>query len=169
MPYGPFESRDEFLKWLMEREQSRDPWFYAIVNQRSHEALGMAAFMRADAKNGVVEIGHIWFAPALQRSRQSTETIYLLMRHAFEDLKVRRLEWKCDALNAPSRRAALRYGFSFEGIFRQHLVIKGRNRDTAWFAIIDGDWPRIRDGFAAWLKPQNFDGDGHQKAKLRTQ
>jgi Acetyltransferase (GNAT) domain len=106
-------------------------------------------------------------APALQRTRESTEAIYLMMRHAFEDLSVRRLEWKCDALNAPSRKAAERFGFAFEGIFRQHFIIKGRNRDTAWFAMIDKDWPKVRAGIEAWLSEENFDAEGRQRAGLR--
>lgn len=123
--------------------------------------------MRADPPNGVIEIGNIWMAPALQKTREATEAIYLMIRHAFDDLGVRRLEWKCDALNAPSRAAALRFGFAFEGIFKQHMIIKGRNRDTAWFAIIDKDWPIVKAGFEAWLSPGNFDGQGRQIAKLQ--
>ncbi len=134
MPYGPFTDFDEFANWMKEREAARDPWFYAFVRRDTSTPLGMGAFMRSDAKNGVIEIGHIWMAPALQRTREATEAIYLMIRHAFNDLGVRRLEWKCDALNAPSRAAALRFGFQFEGIFRQHYIVKGRNRDTAWFA-----------------------------------
>jgi RimJ/RimL family protein N-acetyltransferase len=167
MPYGPFSSKDEFMAWLRERQTSRDPWFYAYVNRATNQAVGMGAFMRADAKNGVIEIGHIWFSLALQKSREATEIIFLMMRHAFDDLGVRRLEWKCDALNAPSRKAALRFGFTFEGIFRQHLIVKGRNRDTAWFALIDKDWPRVKQGFEAWLAEGNFDAAGREKAKLR--
>jgi RimJ/RimL family protein N-acetyltransferase len=167
MPYGPFADDDAFLTWLKDREVARDPWFYAFVKRDTGESLGMGAFMRMDAANGVVEIGHIWMAPALQRTRESTEAIYLMMRHAFDDLGVRRLEWKCDALNAPSRKAAARFGFEFEGLFRQHVVVKGRNRDTAWFAIIDKDWPRIRAGFEAWLDEGNFDGAGRQKVGLK--
>ena len=127
----------------------------------------MGAFMRADPANGVIEIGNIWMAPALQQTRESTEAIYLMIRHAFDDLGVRRLEWKCDALNAPSRKAALRFGFQFEGIFRQHMIIKGRNRDTAWFAMIDKDWPKVRAGFEDWLKAENFDERGQQKKPLQ--
>jgi RimJ/RimL family protein N-acetyltransferase len=165
--YGPFASEEQFLGWLKDREAVRDPWFYGFVNASTGKAVGMGAFMRADAANGVIEIGHIWMSPALQRTREATEVIYLMMRHAFDDLGVRRLEWKCDALNAPSRRAALRFGFTFEGIFRQHFIVKGRNRDTAWFAIIDGDWPHVRQAFEAWLATENFDADGREKAKLR--
>jgi RimJ/RimL family protein N-acetyltransferase len=165
--YGPFPDEAEFLEWLKGREASRDPWFYAFVKRDTGKALGMGAFMRHDAANGVIEIGHIWMTPELQRTRESTETIYLMMRHAFDDLGVRRLEWKCDALNAPSRAAALRFGFSFEGIFRQHFIVKGRNRDTAWFAMINSEWPKAHAAFEAWLDEKNFDGEGRQKTKLK--
>jgi RimJ/RimL family protein N-acetyltransferase len=167
MAYGPFADEATFLTWLKDREAARDPWFYAFVKRDTGEALGMGAFMRLDTANGAIEIGNIWMAPALQRTRESTEAIYLMMRHAFEDLGVRRLEWKCDALNAPSRKAAERFGFAFEGIFRQHFIIKGRNRDTAWFAMIDKDWPKVREGFEAWLSERNFDAEGKQKVELK--
>ena len=127
----------------------------------------MGAFMRSDAPNGVIEIGHIWMSPGLQQTREATEVIFLMIRHCFDDLGVRRLEWKCDALNAPSRKAAKRFGFTFEGVFRQHLIVKGRNRDTAWFAILDKDWQLIRAGFERWLDLRNFDEKGRQKAKLQ--
>lgn len=165
--YGPFKDRADFDPYLKDKEASRDPWFYTFQNRTSGKALGVGSFMRLDAANGVIEIGHIWMAPALQRTRESTEAIYLMMKHAFDDLKVRRLEWKCDALNAPSRRAAQRFGFSFEGIFRQHFIVKGRNRDTAWFSIIDSEWPAIKAAFETWLKPSNFDQNAKEKAKLR--
>ena len=167
MAYGPFTTSEIFTEWLKQKQTSRDPWFYAFVNRESGAALGMGSFMRADPANGAIEIGNIWLAPPLQRTREGTEAIYLMMRHCFDDLGVRRLEWKCDALNAPSRRSALRYGFTFEGIFRQHFIIKGRNRDTAWFSMIDKEWPAIQAGFEAWLAPENFDQNGQEKAKLR--
>lgn len=167
MPYGPWESFEQFEAWLKEREASRDPWFYAFIRRDTGKPVGMGSFMRCDAPNGAIEIGHIWMSPALQQTREATEAIFLMIRHCFDDLGVRRLEWKCDALNAPSRKAALRFGFSFEGVFRQHLIVKGRNRDTAWFAIIDKDWPRVRAGFERWLRPENFDEKGRQKAKLQ--
>jgi RimJ/RimL family protein N-acetyltransferase len=167
MGYGPFESLEVFTAWLTGKEESRDPWFYAFIRRDMGKASGMGAFMRCDAANGAIEIGHIWMAPGLQRSREATEAIYLMIRHCFDDLGVRRLEWKCDALNAPSRRAAERFGFSFEGIFRQHMIVKGHNRDTAWYAMLDKDWHRVHAGFEAWLKPENFDESGQQMAKLR--
>ena len=167
MAYGPWQSFEQFETWLIEREASRDPWFYAFVRRDTGKAVGMGAFMRCDAAHGVIEIGHIWMSPGLQRSREATEAIFLMIRHCFDDLGVRRLEWKCDSLNAPSRKAAERFGFVFEGIFRQHFVIKGRNRDTAWYAMLDRDWPRVRQGFEVWLAAENFDGAGRQKAKLQ--
>jgi RimJ/RimL family protein N-acetyltransferase len=167
MGYGPFDSEVEFLCWLEDRETSRDPWFYAFVNRATGKAMGMGAFMRLDKANGVIEIGHIWMSPALQKTREATEAIFLMIRHCFDDLGVRRLEWKCDSHNAASRHAAARFGFTFEGIFRQHMIVKGRNRDTAWYSMIDKEWPRIRDGFEAWLKSENFDEHGKEKAKLR--
>ncbi len=165
--YGPWESFEPFESWVKEREAARDPWFYAFIRREGHQPLGMGSFMRSDAANGVIEIGHIWMSPALQQTREATEAIFLMIRHCFDDLGVRRLEWKCDALNAPSRKAAERFGFSFEGVFRQHFIVKGRNRDTAWFAMLDKDWQRVRTGFEAWLKPENFDAMGKQKHKLQ--
>ena len=165
--YGPFASLEEFTEWVKAREAARDPWFYAFVRRDTGKAVGMGSFMRNDAANGVIEIGHIWMSPGLQQTREATETIYLMMRHCFDDLGVRRLEWKCDSLNAPSRKAADRFGFTYEGIFRQHYIIKRRNRDTAWYAMLDTEWPRARSAFEAWLKEDNFDDNGLQKAKLR--
>ncbi len=167
MPYGPFEFEATFLAWLTEREAARDPWFFAYVNKSGSAPQGMGAFMRADPKNAVIEIGNIWLAPDLQKTREATEVIFLMMQYAFEQLGVRRLEWKCDSLNHPSRHAALRFGFTFEGIFRQHMIIKTRNRDTAWFSMLDQEWPQIRSGFEAWLSSANFDSAGTQIARLR--
>lgn len=167
MGYGPFEDLEQFLTWLKTRETSSDPLSYAYVPKQTGRAAGMGAFMRLDAANGVIEIGHIWLSPRLQRTREATESIYLMIRHAFEDLGVRRLEWKCDALNMPSRRAADRFGFTFEGVFRQHFIVKGRNRDTAWYSIIDKEWGSVRRCFDRWLDPANFDSSGRQKGKLK--
>lgn len=166
MGYGPWESFETFEAWVRDREASRDPWFYAFVRRDTGQACGMGAFMRCDAPNGVIEIGHIWMSPGLQKTREATEAIFLMIRHCFDDLGVRRLEWKCDALNAPSRKAAARFGFAFEGIFRQHMIVKGRNRDTAWFAMLDKDWHRVRAGFERWLRPENFDEKGRQLSPL---
>ena len=143
-----------------------DPLHMAVV--RDGAAVGTAALMRIDPANGVIEIGHIHFAPRLQRTTAATEALFLLMRRAFDELGYRRLEWKCDSLNAPSRRAAARLGFAFEGIFRNALVTKERNRDTAWHAIAAQDWPAVRDGFERWMAPGNFDGQGRQIADLAT-
>jgi RimJ/RimL family protein N-acetyltransferase len=164
--YGPFESQQAFTEWLLERARSGDPLFYAVVDRASGQARGMASYMRIAPEHGVIEIGHIWFAPVLQRTRQATETIYLLARHAFDDLGYRRLEWKCDSLNEPSRRAAERFGFAYEGVFRKHMVVKDRNRDTAWFSIVDDEWPLRRAAFEAWLAPENFDPEGRQRRSL---
>jgi RimJ/RimL family protein N-acetyltransferase len=163
--YGPFADLASFRFWLAGCAQSSDPLFVTIVDTASGRASGMASFLRIAPADGVIEIGHIWFAPLLQRTRQATEAIFLLMREAFE-LGYRRLEWKCNALNEPSRRAALRFGFTFEGIFRQHMIVKGRNRDTAWFAMLDHEWPAIRAGFERWLAAENFDSSGNQRSKL---
>jgi RimJ/RimL family protein N-acetyltransferase len=163
--YGPFADLASFRTWLSGCAQSSDPLFVTIVDKVTGRASGMASFLRITPADGVIEIGHIWIAPAIQRTRQATEAIFLLMREAFE-LGYRRLEWKCNALNAPSRRAALRFGFTFEGIFRQHMIVKGRNRDTAWFAMLDHEWPPIRAAFERWLAPENFDAAGHERSKL---
>ena len=165
MPAAPFADAPAFQDWLISRAALRDPWFYAYVV--GNKALGMGAFMRADAANGAIEIGNILISKPMQQTRASTEATYLFMNHAFEFLKVRRFEWKCNALNAPSIAAAKRFGFTYEGTFRQHLIVKGRNRDTAWFSIIDSEWPRIKSGFEHWLDPSNFDDAGKQKAKLQ--
>lgn len=166
MAYGPFADRAEFLVWLGDRQASEDPLFFAAILKQTGEAAGMASYMRMAPEHGVIEAGNIWFAPALQRTRPATETIYLMIAHAFDELGSRRFEWKCDALNAASRRAAERFGFTFEGVFRQHMVIKGRNRDTAWYAILDHEWPRLREAFLAWLDDANFDDAGRQRRAL---
>ena len=145
--YGPFADDSEFRVWLEAREASRDPWFYALSAAIPARPPAWAPSCASTRANGVIEIGHIWMSPGLQKTREATEAIYLMMRHGFDELGVRRLEWKCDLLNAPSRKAAERFGFTFEGIFRQHFIIKGRNRDTAWFAMIDTEWPAMRGRF----------------------
>jgi RimJ/RimL family protein N-acetyltransferase len=166
MSYGPFAGLDEFTTWLKERAASSDPLFFAVVDLKSMLALGMASYLRIVPEHGVIEIGHIWFAPAIQRTRQATEAIFLLASHAFDELGYRRLEWKCNSLNESSRRAAERFGFTFEGVFRQHMIVKGRNRDTAWYSITDGEWPLRRAAFEAWLAADNFDGTGRQSRSL---
>ena len=168
LPYGPFEDPDAFHRWLSGLQGQQDPLFMTLRSTQAGAGLGlgMAAWMRCQPAQGVIEIGHIHLAPALQRSRAATEALYLMMRRVFDDWGYRRLEWKCDALNAPSRRAAERLGFRFEGIFRQHLVVKGRNRDTAWYSVIDREWPQLRLAFGQWLDEANFDDKGHQKRSL---
>jgi len=151
---------------LRAQEHDPDRLFFTLVPAAGGRASGVASYLRIVPEFGVIEVGNIWFGPALQRTAAATEAIYLLARHVFDDLGYRRLEWKCNALNAASRRAAERFGFTFEGVFREHMVIKGRNRDTAWYAIVDRDWPAIRDAFERWLDPENFDAAGAQRLRL---
>ncbi len=164
MSYGPFADAEQFTEWAREFMTTTDPFFYAwLVDGRP---LGFAAFMGITPDHGSIEIGHVALSRALRRTRAATEGFFLMIRHAFDVLGYRRLEWKCDALNAPSRAAAERLGFTFEGCFRQHLVLKGRSRDTAWYSITDGEWPAIRAGFDAWLRAENFDAEGRQRRGL---
>jgi RimJ/RimL family protein N-acetyltransferase len=165
LAYGPFSDSEEFMRWLDSRAPLDDPLTFAIIDRSAGVARGLASFMRIVPEHGVIEIGHIWLSPRLQRTRQATEAIYLMSRYAFE-LGNRRLEWKCDALNAASRKAAERFGFVFEGVFRQHMVIKGRNRDTAWYSITDSEWPSRQSAFEAWLSQENFDQSGRQRRAL---
>lgn len=160
-------SRDAFQPWLESAAKSEDPLYFTVVDKVTGKIAGRQTFMRIDAANGVVEIGNIlWNSPVAQKPA-ATEALFLFARHAFDDLGYRRFEWKCNDENEPSKRAALRFGFSFEGAFRQHLIVKGRNRDTAWFSMIDKDWPPIRQAFEEWLEPANFDADGRQKRRLQ--
>ena len=165
LPYGPFPDKPEFLAWLDERAASEDPLFMALVDHASDRAFGMSSFMRMVPDMGVIEIGHIWISTSFQRSRPATEAVCLMMGHVF-DLGYRRLEWKCNALNERSRRAAIRLGFTYEGIFRQHFVFKGRNRDSAWFSLLDGEWPRVKAAHHRWLASDNFDEEGRQRERL---
>lgn len=162
----PPADRSAFDTWLSGAAKTDDPFFYAVIDARTGRAEGRQALMRITPEHGVIEIGNILWGPRMARSRIATEALFLFARHAFRDLGYRRFEWKCDALNEPSRRAALRFGFSFEGVFSQHMVVKGRNRDTAWFAIIDRDWPRLEAGMERWLDPGNFDAEGRQRRRL---
>jgi RimJ/RimL family protein N-acetyltransferase len=163
---GPYESPHHLRRMLEFAERSEDPLFFTIATPPGEQPVGIASYQRFEPAHGVIEVGHIWFGLPLQRTTAATEAIYLLARRAFDELGYRRLEWKCDALNATSRRAAVRFGFTFEGVFRQHMVIKHRNRDTAWFAMLDRDWPRLRAGYETWLRPGNFDEKKQQKGKL---
>jgi RimJ/RimL family protein N-acetyltransferase len=168
LPADGFDRFEDYRDWLAKVALGEDPMFHTVVDRASGKAVGVASFMRIDPAGGVIEVGHINFSPALQRKPGATEAMFLMMRRAFDELGYRRYEWKCDSLNGPSRSAAERYGFRFEGIFRQAVVYKGRNRDTAWFSILDSEWPRLRDAFEAWLAPANFDGSGRQQRSLRT-
>jgi RimJ/RimL family protein N-acetyltransferase len=151
MPYGPFADASEMEAWLVERAASLDPLFLVVRDRASDRRVGMVSFLNVAPEMRRLELGHIWYAPAAQRTRVNTESAYLMLSHSFGDLDCRRVEWKCDALNAASRRAALRLGFAFEGIFRRHLIVKERNRDTAWFSMLDSEWPRRRESLEAWL------------------
>lgn len=164
LPYGPFERLDDYVGWMGATCLGPDPMFHAVVD---HELgpVGVASYLRITPGAGSIEVGHINYSPLLQRTRAATEAMCLMMRRAFE-LGYRRYEWKCDALNTASRAAAARLGFSYEGVFRQAAVVKGRNRDTAWFATIDAEWPALSDAFEEWLAPENFDGRGVQRAAL---
>jgi RimJ/RimL family protein N-acetyltransferase len=166
LPDGPYESPEDMRRTLDFAAGSEDPLFFTIVTSADGRPAGMASYLRITPEHGAIEIGYIWFGVGLKRTPAATEAIYLLARHVFDDLGYRRLEWKCNALNAPSRRAADRFGFTFEGVFRKQQVVKGRNRDTAWYAIVDDDWPPIRTAFEEWLAPANFDGDGRQRRGL---
>ncbi len=166
LPYGPFDTLAGYDKWLRETCLGPDPMFHTIRFKETGKAVGIASLMRMDLANGVIETGHIHYSPLLQRTPASTEAMYLLMRRVFDELGYRRYEWKCNNLNAASKRTAERLGFAYEGVFRQMSVTKGRNRDTAWFAILDRDWPAAKSAFETWLDPANFDGDGTQKRRL---
>lgn len=154
--------------WAEKAAASDDPMFFAVIDKATGKAVGRQALMRIDPTHGVAEIGHIYWGPAMARSANATEALYLVMRHVFDDLGYRRFEWKCDNANEPSKAAAKRFGFTFEGIFRQHLIVKGRNRDTAWFSIIDGEWPALKGAYEAWFNPGNFDETGRQRVALST-
>ncbi|MEP3945613.1 GNAT family protein [Ascidiaceihabitans sp.] len=165
LPYGPFSSAAQYHRWAREHAGQNDPFFYAIRNEASGTWEGVASFLRVDPTAGSIEIGHINLSPALQQTPAATQALYLMMDWAF-DAGYRRVEWKCNALNLPSRRAGQRLGFSYEGVFRQATITKGRNRDTAWFAVIDAEWPALKEAFAAWLAPSNFDASGRQIESL---
>jgi RimJ/RimL family protein N-acetyltransferase len=165
LPYGPFESPGSFRDWVGEVARDGDPLFYTVMRQSDGQAAGVASYLRIAPASGSIEVGHINFSPLLQRTPGATEAMYLMMQWAFQ-AGYRRYEWKCDALNAPSRRAAMRLGLSYEGVFRQATVVKGRNRDTAWYAAIDSEWPALKAAFETWLDPANFDAAGRQRQSL---
>jgi RimJ/RimL family protein N-acetyltransferase len=166
MAAEPFGSRDDYHSYVVTMAQADDPLPYAVVDLRSGKAVGTLSLMRQDPSNGVVEVGNVAFSPLLKQTPVSTEAQFLLMSYAFDELGYRRYEWKCDSLNEPSRRAAQRLGFTFEGIFRQAVVYKGRNRDTAWYSVIDSEWPQVGGALREWLSPGNFDAEGQQKRSL---
>ena len=165
MPYGPFSSSAQYHRWVRDHAGRADPFFYAIRNLETEQWEGVASYLRVAPEAGSIEVGHINYSPTLQRTRAATEAMYLMMKWAF-DAGYRRYEWKCNALNAGSRRAAQRLGLSYEGVFRQAAVVKGRNRDTAWFAAVDSEWPALKEAFEVWLSPANFDSEGVQIERL---
>ena len=166
LPYERPASEDEYRRWLVGTCLGDDPLFFVLVDPATGRAVGQASYLNIKPAQGSIEVGHIYFSPLVRRTRMATESMYLMMRRAFET-GYRRYEWKCDALNAPSRAAAERFGFSYEGVFRQATVVKGRNRDTAWYAAIDREWPALSAAFDAWLAPGNFDASGRQRSSLR--
>ena len=166
LPSGPYRDPTEYRERLAADQCSEDQLFFTLVRLADERPVGIASYLRMTPEHGSIEIGHIWFGSSLRRSSAATEAIYLLAAHAFDELGYRRLEWKCDALNQASRRAAERFGFAYEGVFRHHMVVKDRNRDTAWYAITDDEWPAIREAFQAWLSPENFDDAGRQRRRL---
>ena len=162
----PPADRESFRAWVGKVAESQDPLFYAVIDTATGKVAGRQTLMRIDAANGVIEIGNIYWGPLMSQRPAATEALYLFAKHVFDDLGYRRFEWKCDNENLPSKKAAVRFGFTEEGVFRQHLVVKGLNRDTAWFSIIDKEWPALRSAYEAWLAPENFDAEGRQKRRL---
>ena len=162
----PPANREELAQWMERVAVSPDPLFFTLIDKASGRVAGRQSLMRIDPNFGVIEIGNIYWGPTIARKPAATEALYLAARHVFDDLGYRRFEWKCNNLNEPSKTAALRFGFAHEGVFRQHMVVKGLNRDTAWFAMIDKDWPALRAGYEAWLAPENFDAEGQQIRRL---
>ncbi|MBW2225266.1 MAG: GNAT family N-acetyltransferase [Deltaproteobacteria bacterium] len=167
LPYGPFASLEEYAVWVESMQAGDDPLLFAIAGRPDERPVGVTSYLRINPAQGSIEVGHLNYSPALQRTAAATEAMYLMMRRAFEELGYRRYEWKCDSRNAPSRRAAERLGFRYEGTFRQAMVMKGRNRDTAWFSIVDTEWPRVRAALEAWLDPSNFGEGGRQRQPLQ--
>ena len=167
LPYGPFKSHGSFKKWLKSFCLNKDPFFYAIYSKKHNQYCGMASYLRITPEHGSIEVGHINYSPILQNTTEGTETMYLMMKNAFEVLGNRRYEWKCNNLNSASKYAAERLGFKFEGIFRQMFIFKGRNRDTAWYSIIDKEWPNYKKKYLLYLKKSNFTKANRQRKKLK--
>lgn len=167
LPYGPFNSVNEFNHWLKETMLDKDTLLFTALDAKIREPIGIAGYLRINPEHGSIEVGHLHFSKFMKKTPAATEAMYLMMSYIFDELKYRRYEWKCNALNQASRNAALRLGFKFEGIFRQCNVFKSRNRDTAWFSIIDSEWPEIKNKFEKWLSLDNFDSDGNQIARLQ--
>jgi RimJ/RimL family protein N-acetyltransferase len=167
LPVHPPESVGAIRTWIAGQQAAADPVLFAVVDAATGRAGGWQQLMRIVPEHGVVEIGYVYWGPALARTRIATEALYLHARYVFDELGYRRFEWKCNDRNGPSKAAARRFGFEFEGVFRQHMIVKGASRDTAWFAMLDGDWPRLRQEYERWLAPENFDADGMQKTPLR--
>jgi RimJ/RimL family protein N-acetyltransferase len=168
LPYGPFADEDELRDWIVTTCRGDDPCFFSVIDLASSKAVGVASYLRIEPRIGVIEVGHIHFSPLMQGRPISTEAMYLMMRQVFDVLGYRRYEWKCDSLNQPSCVAAVRLGFLFEGIFRQATMYRQRNRDTAWYSILDREWSAARTAFESWLDPANFDSDGQQRRSLST-
>jgi RimJ/RimL family protein N-acetyltransferase len=168
LPEYPPQSRAAFQPWLDKAEASSDPLYYAVIDKASGKVAGRQTFLRTDTANGVTEIGHVFWSSLIARGPAATEAFYLFARHVFDDLGYRRFEWKCNDRNGPSKRAAERFGFTFEGVFRQHLIVKGENRDTAWYSLLDREWPLVKAAFETWLAPENFDAVGRQRVALST-
>ncbi|MCH2174049.1 GNAT family N-acetyltransferase [Myxococcota bacterium] len=166
LPYGPFQDIEVFQRWMTETCLGADPLFHVIVDASNGRAVGVASYLRISPEIGVIEVGHIHFSQRMRKSPMGTEAMYLMMRRAFDELGYRRYEWKCDALNGPSRSAAERLGMTYEGVFRQATIYKGRNRDTAWYSVLDREWPRLKTGFETWLQADNFADDGTQVRAL---
>ncbi len=166
LTYGPWPSIEAYSTFLRQQSSSFDPIFYTICSRATGKACGQASFLDIDAQNGVIEIGHIWFGPDLQRTRGATEALFLMLKYAMDDLGYRRMQWRCNALNEKSRQAAQRLGFRFEGVFYNHLIFKGKNRDTAWYSILDDEWPEVRQKLESWLSDSNFNAEGESRSSL---
>ncbi len=166
LPVYPPQSVEAVRGWITSQQELADPILFAVVDKTNGRAGGWQQLMRIVPEHGVIEVGYVYWGPDVARTRLATEALYLFARHVFEDLGYRRFEWKCNNRNEPSKRAATRFGFTYEGIFRQHMIVKGENRDTAWFAMLDGEWPRLKAGYERWLDPANFDAAGVQKSAL---